>query len=258
MVTREIARGAWMNPAETGFFYLNSRYYDPETGRFINADDVSMLGADGTPLSYNLYAYCFNNPVNMTDSLGNWPDWVETAAKIAVGVATIAAGVALLTTVVTTAPLTVVVTAAAIGTVGGAATNAVTQYARNSQSWDNFDVDECITAGVTGGLSGALATTGIGKIGQGIGNAILSGVNSAINGDSLLDVAINAGTGFLAGVAGGDGTGRGGFWMNETQRNKSLTTTFLSGFVKSTIVASTKSIVTGVAKLIKKAITLLE
>ncbi len=32
---------------ETGFYYLNSRYYDPETGRFINADDVSYLGVEG-------------------------------------------------------------------------------------------------------------------------------------------------------------------------------------------------------------------
>ena len=62
MVTRKIARGAWMNPAETGFYYLQSRYYDPEIGRFINADDVLMLGADGTPLSYNLYAYCYCYP----------------------------------------------------------------------------------------------------------------------------------------------------------------------------------------------------
>ena len=79
-----------MNPAETGLYYLQSRYYDPETGRFINADSVSYLGADGTPLSYNLYAYCLNNPVNRTDENGSWslPNW----AKVAVGaVATVAA-----------------------------------------------------------------------------------------------------------------------------------------------------------------------
>ena len=48
---------------ETGFFYLNSRYYDPETGRFINADDAEMLNGDGI-LSQNLYAYAQNNPIN--------------------------------------------------------------------------------------------------------------------------------------------------------------------------------------------------
>ena len=52
---------------ETGLYYVSSRYYDPEIGRWINADDTAYLGADGTPLSYNLFAYCVNNPVNRTD-----------------------------------------------------------------------------------------------------------------------------------------------------------------------------------------------
>ena len=56
---------------ETGFYYLNSRYYDPEIGRFINADDVDVLDIDqGSFLQYNLYAYCLNNPVNMVDTEG--------------------------------------------------------------------------------------------------------------------------------------------------------------------------------------------
>ena len=56
---------------ETGFYYLNSRYYDPQIGRFINADDVNILDVDqGSFLQYNLYAYCLNNPVNMVDTEG--------------------------------------------------------------------------------------------------------------------------------------------------------------------------------------------
>ena len=43
-------------------YYLQSRYYDPETGRFINADDVSYLDPE-TIHGLNLYAYCVNNPV---------------------------------------------------------------------------------------------------------------------------------------------------------------------------------------------------
>ena len=43
-------------------YYLQSRYYDPETGRFINADDVSYLDPE-TIHGLNLYAYCLNNPV---------------------------------------------------------------------------------------------------------------------------------------------------------------------------------------------------
>lgn len=53
-------------------YYLQSRYYDPDTGRFINADDVAFLGVIGTVLSCNLFAYCENNPVNYKDPSGNW------------------------------------------------------------------------------------------------------------------------------------------------------------------------------------------
>ncbi len=56
---------------ETEQYYLNSRYYNPEWGRFVNADDVSFLGASGTLLSYNLFSYCENNPVNYSDESGN-------------------------------------------------------------------------------------------------------------------------------------------------------------------------------------------
>jgi RHS repeat-associated protein len=55
---------------ESGLYYLQSRYYDPETGRFINADDTDYLGASGTVLGYNLFAYCENNPVFYVDHTG--------------------------------------------------------------------------------------------------------------------------------------------------------------------------------------------
>ncbi len=55
---------------ETGFYYLQSRYYNPTVGRFINADEIGYLGANGTIPSYNLFAYCENNPVNYSDPTG--------------------------------------------------------------------------------------------------------------------------------------------------------------------------------------------
>ena len=53
---------------ETGFYYLQSRYYDPKVRRFLNADGI--LGANQDLLSYNLFAYCSNDPVNFCDPTG--------------------------------------------------------------------------------------------------------------------------------------------------------------------------------------------
>ena len=66
--------------AETGLYYVTSRYYDPEIGRWINADN-QIAGVGGEVLGYNMFAYCMNNPVNMSDPTGSWPKWIETAAS---------------------------------------------------------------------------------------------------------------------------------------------------------------------------------
>ena len=56
---------------ETGYYYLQSRYYDPEIGRFINADDVNTIaGICDYPLEANLFAYCQNAPISKDDPLG--------------------------------------------------------------------------------------------------------------------------------------------------------------------------------------------
>ena len=58
---------------ETGLYYLGSRYYNPETGRFINADaPETLLKAYETALQYNLFAYCWNKPVSLCDPDGYW------------------------------------------------------------------------------------------------------------------------------------------------------------------------------------------
>ncbi len=53
---------------ETGFYYLQSRYYDPSIGRFINADAFASTGQGF--LGYNMFVYCNNNPIMYSDSLG--------------------------------------------------------------------------------------------------------------------------------------------------------------------------------------------
>jgi RHS repeat-associated protein len=63
--------------SETGLYYLQSRYYNPQWGRFLNADDLTVLSIDqGNLLQYNNFTYCLNNPVNMLDFGGNIPQWV--------------------------------------------------------------------------------------------------------------------------------------------------------------------------------------
>ena len=78
--------------AETGLYYLNSRYYDPSIGRFINADDISYI--QPTDINgLNLFAYCGNNPVMYVDSVGTSPKWWQ-AILIGIGIIAVAALVA--------------------------------------------------------------------------------------------------------------------------------------------------------------------
>ncbi|MBQ6380872.1 MAG: RHS repeat-associated core domain-containing protein [Clostridia bacterium] len=59
--------------AETGYYYLQSRYYDPEICRFINADDVEMIQlSKNETASVVLFVYCNNDPVNKIDKSGYW------------------------------------------------------------------------------------------------------------------------------------------------------------------------------------------
>ena len=104
---------------ETGFYYLQSRYYNPEVGRFISSDVLLSTGQG--VIRHNAYVYCLNNPVNREDSNGNWsmPNWLKVtigevalvgavaltvatgggAAAVAVGVAKVVGSVAVSTAV---------------------------------------------------------------------------------------------------------------------------------------------------------------
>ena len=69
--------------AESGMYYLQSRYYDPEIRRFISADDVNVLNVQDNLYDKNLYIYCENNPIVRKDSNGKL--WITA---VAVGIAT--------------------------------------------------------------------------------------------------------------------------------------------------------------------------
>ena len=59
--------------AENQLYWLQSRFYDPNTGRFLNAD--SILKADDI-LGANLFVYCSNNPINYFDFTGKAKEWI--------------------------------------------------------------------------------------------------------------------------------------------------------------------------------------
>ena len=57
---------------DTAMYYLQTRYYDPFTGRFINADNTVFIGSSGTAIGDNIFTYCENDPVNNVDYTGQW------------------------------------------------------------------------------------------------------------------------------------------------------------------------------------------
>ena len=135
---------------ETGWYYLNSRYYDPEVKRFINADS-EISGANDQITGKNLFAYCFNNPVMLTDETGSWPS-LGQIFQAAVGVAVAAVAVA---AVVTAGP--VLAAAAAVGYTSGVIAAGATLATAT------------VAAGCGGGMV-AEAVTGVNPIKEAVGD----------------------------------------------------------------------------------------
>ncbi len=69
---------------ESGLYYLQSRYYNPEIGRFINSDVLAATGQG--LLGNNMFAYCGNNPVTRNDVGGNWWDTILDVASLVLSI----------------------------------------------------------------------------------------------------------------------------------------------------------------------------
>ena len=79
----------------TGFYYVSSRYYDPEVGRWISPEPNVYEGEfdeNAGLIGYNVYAYCANNPVNNLDPTGEFV--ISTAVLIGIGIGALIGGVA--------------------------------------------------------------------------------------------------------------------------------------------------------------------
>ena len=128
---------------ETGLYYLQTRYYEPRAGRFLNADSVDYIAPDLIG-GLNLYAYCNNNPVMYSDPTG------QLFSMLLIG--------------------------ALIGFAVNFAISATTQLLTEGEvNWGTAVID-----GAFGAVSGALAVTGIGAVATGVINGALSLVNSTI------------------------------------------------------------------------------
>ena len=163
---------------ETGFYYLQSRYYDPVIGRFINADLPEYAALSATDITgTNLFAYCGNDPVNHADGDGEFWHIV-------------------------------------IGAVVGAVVGAASQVYGNIISGKKLTNGLAVAAG-TGALSGALSATGVGVIGSVLGNAAISiagetanqAISHASKGTSfdVGRIAIEGLHGAISGAIGGAG-----------------------------------------------------
>ena len=165
---------------ELNLYYLQTRYYDPETGRFINADGIEYALEQLQQLNgLNLYAYCFNNPIMGVDEDGTIPKWLAWAltglavvAAVAVSIATVGIGVAVGATV--------------IGFSVGFTSSVVGQYHANGKDWLKVNFKMAAYDGMIGAVNGAIATTGIGLIGSVTLGAVSGGLSS-IGSDILFN-----------------------------------------------------------------------
>ena len=127
---------------ETGLYYLQSRYYDPNTGRFINADDVEYIGYSGEVISYNIFAYCENEPIYRVDHEGYYSKVFTLKFKqLIVAVSTIYLLAIALEITAKSAGLTSYNTylLAAVGVIGGISIAAlITKYVQDKTYYDNM------------------------------------------------------------------------------------------------------------------------
>ncbi len=180
---------------ETGFYYLQTRYYDPSIMRFINADNYELVGLlSCVPGQVNMYAYANNNPIMYTDETGEG-----------------------------------ILTALLIGFLVGAGVSAISQGLTNG--WNNINYLQAGMDGAFGALSVGLAATGIGigasmAFGIGIGVTQYSVSSLAFGGEFSLDGVLFSGAlGALGGLISGAGAQNAKGLADAILKNTSVTAT---------------------------------
>ncbi len=201
---------------ETSLYYLQTRYYDPEVGRFINADAFASTDISGV-LSTNMFAYCENRPTIGSDPTG---EWVHLAIGAAVGVASLYISDVLFNLAN-----------------GESFASSLTKTSSLS--------DYCVAA-----ASGALSATGIGAIGSSIVNASISGtaymVNEYANGRNpdvvqMGKTMLESGVSALIGGKGADGKKLTGIYKTSKLKLKTAVSNKKTNMYKEKIKTVRKS-----------------
>ena len=148
---------------DTRLYYLQSRYYDPAIGRFINADSPNFALAN--PYSNgitdkNYFAYCDNNPISRSDDGGAL--WAEVAIGAVIGgvfggiSAAITGGNVLAGVISGAASGAITGAAGTMSVAAGAVCGAVTSTATYLVTSSSPNIGGAIVAGVCGAASGAI------------------------------------------------------------------------------------------------------
>ena len=171
---------------ETGLYYLNSRYYNPEFGRFISADGlIDNRGAT----SQNLFAYCGNNPINDSDPDGT----LSLLAKIAIGIGAVVVGAAIVAATAGTASvfLGAVVTGLKSAALSGAISAAVgagysaVEHRISTGSWSGAEkaaIGGAVDGFANGVMTGGVMAGGSQALSSGFNVAAKAGVPTGRNG----------------------------------------------------------------------------
>ena len=189
---------------ETNLYYLNTRYYDPEVGRFISQDDVSYLDPEHIN-GLNLFAYCGNNPVMGYDPDGTW-DWGKFWKTFAVvAAAVVAIAIIATVTVATGGTALPVLVGAGIGALTSCGMSIITQLG----STGTIDIGQLFVDIAIGSVMGAFGGSAIGVVGMTIAGGATGFVGSVVNdwvaGENInwvgafVNGAVGAFFGFLSG-----------------------------------------------------------